>query len=128
MSKKSGFTLLELMFTIALVAIILTIGIPSFQSMMRNNRAIVNTNDFISSLNLARSEANKRGRRVVLCKSDKIDSIAACTTSGDCCTTGTGNWENGWIVFVDLNNNAKVDTDDTVLRVHGPLNNGDTLQ
>ena len=128
-NRESGFTLIELMFTIALAAIILAIGIPSFQNIMRSNRITKDTNDFISSLNLARSEANKRGRRVVLCKSDQIDNLASCaTSSSNCCTTGSGDWENGWIVFVDLDNDAKVDTDDTVLRVHGPLDGGDTLQ
>ncbi|MCB1782215.1 MAG: GspH/FimT family pseudopilin [Candidatus Competibacteraceae bacterium] len=128
MNRKLGFTLIELIITVALVAIIVTLGVPTFQGMIRNNRIIVHTNDFISSLNLARSEANKRGRRVALCKSDKTDNIITCTTANNCCTTSTGDWENGWVVFVDANNNASVDAGDTVLRVHGSWDNGDTLQ
>ena len=106
MNRHSGFTLLELMVTVAVAALLLAIGVPTFQSMVRNNRIAAHTNDFMSSLNLARSEANKRGRRVVLCKSDKTDNIAACTAANNCCTTSTGNWEQGWIVFVDADNNA----------------------
>lgn len=117
MNRHSGFTLIELIVTIMIVAVLLTLGVPTFQNIIRNNRITAHANDFISSLNLARSEANKRGRRVVLCKSG---NATACAT--------TGNWEQGWIVFVDDNNDASVDAGDTVLRVHGPLEGGDTLQ
>jgi type IV fimbrial biogenesis protein FimT len=117
MNRHSGFTLIELIVTAMLAMVLLTLGVPMFQDMIRNNRIAAHTNDFISSLNLARSEANKRGRRVVLCKSD---NTAACAATGD--------WEQGWIVFVDDDNDASVDAGETVLRVHGPLDGGDTLQ
>ncbi|MGB5065269.1 MAG: GspH/FimT family pseudopilin, partial [Candidatus Competibacter sp.] len=69
MNRKSGFTLIELMITVALAAIVLTLGVPAFQETIRNNRLATTVNDFISSLNLTRSEAIKRGTRVTLCKS-----------------------------------------------------------
>lgn len=78
-----GFTLIELMVTIAIAAILLGVAIPNFSSVIISNRLTANTNEFITSLNLARSEAIKRGQHVVVRK------------------TGT-NWEDGWQVFVDL--------------------------
>ncbi|HRY14609.1 MAG TPA: GspH/FimT family pseudopilin [Candidatus Competibacteraceae bacterium] len=107
--KQHGFTLTELMITIAVAAIVLAIGVPSFQQVVRNNQATSQMNDLIGSLSLARSEAVKRGRRVVMCKSN----------DGATCS---GNWHDGWIVFVDdANENATPDAGEDILRVHGPL-------
>ena len=89
----SGFTLYELMLTIAVAAVILTLGVPSFQGLMERNQLTANINQFISSLALARSEAIKRNQRVSLCVS----------SDGATCT-GTG-YEDGWIVYVDRNSN-----------------------
>lgn len=128
MKKTSGFTILELLFTLVVASIILAYGVPAFQDMIRNNRIVSQTNDVLSALNLARSEAIKRGRRVVLCKSDKMDDLPTCTTAGNCCSTAAGDWEKGWIVFVDADNDAVVDATDIVLRVHSALDGGATLQ
>jgi type IV fimbrial biogenesis protein FimT len=116
MNKITGFTLIELIVTLALVAIIMTVAVPTFQEMLRANRAATDTNDFISSLNFARSEAVKRGRNVVLCKST---DGATCAPAGD--------WTQGWIVFADIDNDATVDAGEAILRVHGALTGGDTL-
>ncbi|MEE4379215.1 MAG: GspH/FimT family pseudopilin, partial [Candidatus Competibacteraceae bacterium] len=84
--KQNGFTLLELMVTMAIAAIVLTVAVPSFQGIILNNRIASHTNDFASSLNLARSEAVKRARRTVLCKS----------SDGATCDTSSAGWEQGW--------------------------------
>lgn len=110
MNKSYGFTLIELMITLAIVAIVLAIGVPSFQGMMRDNRLATQTNTFLAALNLARSEAIKRGRRVTLCKS----------ASGATCEGG-GGYQQGWIVFVDPNDNAVVDAGEMILRVEGAM-------
>ncbi|NJN46950.1 MAG: prepilin-type N-terminal cleavage/methylation domain-containing protein [Candidatus Competibacteraceae bacterium] len=115
--KQNGFTLLELIVTMAIAAIVLTVAVPSFQGIIRNNRIASHTNDFTSSLNLARSEAVKRARRVVLCKS---------TDSASCDTSSAG-WEQGWIVFVDIDNDAAVDSDDEILRVYGAPEGVETI-
>lgn len=83
--STSGFTLLELMITISVAGILMAMAIPSFSDMIRNNRLTSYTNEFVTSLNIARSEAVKRGQHVVVRK------IVA----------GAG-WENGWQVFVDV--------------------------
>lgn len=101
MNRSHGFTLIELMITLSIAAIVLALGVPSFQEMMRNNRAATHMNEFTSALNLARSEAIKRGQRVALCPSINQTSC-----------TGASDWEDGWIVFVDT---ALTDTDPPVV-------------
>jgi len=107
MNKQWGFTLVELLITMAIVVIVLTVGVPSFQQMIRNNKIIAQTNDFLGAYNFARSEAIKRGQRVVMCPSN----------NGTNCVNV--NWDQGWIVFVDADNNAAVGNAATepVLRV-----------
>ncbi len=109
MNRQRGFTLIELIITVAIAAIVMAIGVPSFQGMMRNNRAATQANEMISALNLARSEAVKRGRRVSLCPS----------SNGTGCS-GT-DWKSGWIVFVDTSVVDASVTVGQVLRVWGAL-------
>lgn len=112
-----GFTLIELMVTLAIAAIVLTVGIPSFRDLIRNNRLTTAANELVGALNLARSEAIKRGARVTVCKS--ADG-ASCTTSG--------NWAQGWIVFTDENSDGAYDTtDDTLLRIRQPISEKITM-
>lgn len=59
-----GFTLIELMITILVVAVIATVGVPSFQTLIQNNRVVTQTNELVTALTLARTEAVKRGRNV----------------------------------------------------------------
>jgi type IV fimbrial biogenesis protein FimT len=123
-STNSGFTLIELMVTIALAAIILTQAVPSFNSLVQNNRLISQKNEFISTLNLARSEALKRGTRVTVC------------ASTDQATCDTADWEQGWIVFSDRDADSVLDsgtgaclaTEDCLIRVSGGLSEGNTLK
>ena len=116
MNTKRGFTLMELMITVAIMAIVLAVGIPGFQALLRENRLAAQTNAFLTALNLARSEAIKRGRRVTLCKS----------ADGATCATD-GGYQQGWIVFVDPNDNAVVDGGEAILRVEAALVGNPTL-
>ena len=70
-----GFTLVELMVTVVIVAIVLGLAAPSFQDMLRQNRAVSLVNELAASINLARSEAIKRGTRVTVCKSAKCHCL-----------------------------------------------------
>lgn len=97
--RQRGFTLLELMVTITILALVLSFGVPSFQQVMADSRRTSDVNELLLSLNLARSEALKRNQHVSICKS--ADG-AAC---GDVATS----WNDGWIVFVN-NGSANVDT------------------
>jgi type IV fimbrial biogenesis protein FimT len=85
--RQGGFTLLELLVTISVAAIILSVGVPGFLSFIQNNRAVTHTNDLVTALNLGRSEATRRGTGVVLCSS----------TNGTTCSD-SNDWSNGWIV------------------------------
>jgi len=64
--KKSGFTLVEMLVTIAIMAIVLFIGVPSFNSIIRSSDMSANSSDLISALNYARMEAVKRGDSIKL--------------------------------------------------------------
>jgi type IV fimbrial biogenesis protein FimT len=86
--RIAGFTLLELMTTLAVAGIVLAVGVPSYLNVVRNNRAATNANELVSAFTIARSEAVRRGDRVTLCRSN------------DAATCG-GTWEDGWIVFLD---------------------------
>ena len=114
MKKHTGFTLVELMITLVLVAILATIGVPSFMSLIANNRLTTQANELVSSLNLARSEAIKRNTRVTVCRS----------STGTSCG---GTWSNGWIVFVDAGTAGSVDAGDEILRVRNGVTSGMNL-
>lgn len=108
--NQSGVTLIELMVVLAVSAILLAIGIPSFASVASSSRLAGATNALVSSLHLARSEAIKRNSRAVLCKSA---SGLACATSGG--------WQQGWVVFHDANNNAALDAGESVILAQSAL-------
>lgn len=92
LSLETGFTLIELLMTIFILGIILAFGIPSFQNLFENNRVRRVNDDFITAVNLARSEAITRelpaGGQVVLCERN----AAADGCSGD------SDWSNGLLV------------------------------
>jgi type IV fimbrial biogenesis protein FimT len=112
---NSGFTLVELMIVVAIVGILAAIGAPSFQDMLNQTRASGLANELAASLNLARSEAIKRGTQVSVCKSGNI------TAASPTCSTAA-NWQNGWLVFVDTSTSGTFDGTDTRLKVGQPSN------
>ena len=115
-----GFSLIELMVTIAVAAILLGIAAPSFQDLVIRNRLATNANQLVTALNLARSEAIKRGTTVSVCKS----------ANGSSCGGSGVNWESGWIVFVnnDDDSPAVVDPGEPILRVFPGIAAGYTLR
>lgn len=112
--KHSGFTLIELVITMAIIGILITVGVPNLKSFLQGNRLIAATNELVSALHIARSEAIKLNSRVSICPS----------TDGSTCTGGN-NWADGWVVFVDADSNllgtaaacVAINTD-CLLRVH----------
>lgn len=88
--SETGFTLLELLVAIAVLAILLGVGVPGFFEIIANNRVTTQTNELVSALNYARSEAVKRGDAVSVCSSIDGASCAAVT-----------DWSTGWIAFTD---------------------------
>ena len=114
MKNSSGFTLLELMITLFIVGILLAVGIPSLKTFMQGNQLVAASNELVSAMHVARSEAIKLNTRVSICESSDGANCAA-----------TGSWKEGWIVFVDANGDlantgapcAGPDTD-CLLRIH----------
>ncbi len=106
MKTQSGFTLVELMTTLAVGIIILAIGIPAFLSMMSTNQIAGYSNDLVSAIRLARSEAIKRS-----------DTVAVCASNSDQTACSGNDWNNGWIVFSDDNGDGNLDGGETVHRV-----------
>ena len=84
-----GFTLIELMVTVAVVAILAMVAVPSFSEAMLSNKLAGYANNFVASALLARSEAIKRNATVTLCRS--ADPYTSCANSGS--------WQQGWIVM-----------------------------
>jgi len=112
----SGFTLIELISTVAIAAILLTLGVPSFKDTILSNRMAGHSNRFLSALNITRSEAIKRGQSVTLCKANVDASPPSCNT-GTCDTASGDNcWGKGWLVFVDANSNGLTDQGETIIR------------
>lgn len=125
-----GFTLIELLATIAMAAMVLTLGVPSFQSTIRDNRMAGHSNRFLSAINLARSEAIKRGQQVTVCKVDAASEAAPACNNALCDEQGGGNcWDQGWVVFADAAPLGVIDEgQDTVIRVFEALPQGLTLR
>ncbi|SDY37784.1 GspH/FimT family pseudopilin [Nitrosomonas sp. Nm33] len=115
MSVNSGFTMLELMIALSIGAILATIAVPSYQSMMVQSRLATQTNELLTALHFSRSEAVKRGMRVTICKS----------SSGTTCTAGSS-WQDGWIVYSDSGTAGTIDGSDQILRVF-PALKGSTM-
>lgn len=109
MNKEHGFTLIELLITVVLAAIVMMMGVPSFSTMVGNNRLITQTNEFIGVLNLTRSEAVKRRTVATLC-------VEQTSGGSSQCDTANGRWETGWVVFVDADSDGVIDADEVVRR------------
>ncbi|NML87024.1 GspH/FimT family pseudopilin [Polaromonas sp.] len=102
--RDRGFTLIELMVTLAIAAVLLLVAIPSMTAYKRNAELTSATNTLLSAINGARGEAMKRGMYAMVVPADGAD------------------WNTGWIVFVDKNRSQAYDAtvDQTVLN-QGPL-------
>lgn len=91
--RFAGFSLIEMMITVALMAIVLTLAVPSFRDTIAMNRTTHIANELTADLALARSEAIRRHTPVTVCKRN---------AAGDACDN-SAEWSDGWLVFADPN-------------------------
>lgn len=120
---NSGFTLLELIITVVILSIVMLIGIPSFRTLIADNRLTSQINEVSSVINFARSEAAKaQNETITVCPVDDPEA------ANPDCSGGTG-WSAGWIVILDVNGDGDIDAadGDRLLRLYQPLSGGNTM-
>lgn len=105
--RGAGFSLIELMVVFAIAAILLGAGVPLLRNLVQNQKIMTAANDFFASINLARSEAIRRGTRVDLVPTDDA-----------------GDWAKGWAVFIDENDNQRPDEDEELIFAHDAVAQG----
>ncbi|RLQ21449.1 prepilin-type N-terminal cleavage/methylation domain-containing protein [Seongchinamella sediminis] len=104
----AGFTLIELMIVVVIVAVGMALAAPSFYTTLKNNRLRTEADRIVTSFNLARSEAVKRSVDVVVCASP----------DGATCSGGPAD---GWLVYADLDQDAVLDPADIPIKVYEAL-------
>ena len=116
-NKNQGFTLIELIVTMAVAIILLTVGVPSLLNMISSSAITSYVDALNGDLALARSQAIVEKTTATVCKSaDLLDCDSAAS------------WSDGWIVFTDLDGDQTVDAEDTIVRVHEALSAQVTLK
>ena len=125
--RRSGFTLIDILVAVAIIAIVLVFGVPTLRNTVQENQISTQANALVIALNYARSEAINRNLPVIVCAAA---SPTNGTTTPTECSGDHKTWNNGWIVFTDKNGNdynnitSAPTQSDTVLRVHGALSGG----
>lgn len=92
-SKTLGFTLTELLMTLAVMGIVLSLSIPSMTNLINSNRLTTQANSLVGALNIARSESAKRNKVLTVRKNN-------------------AGWQSGWQVFIDEDQDGVFDVDD----------------
>lgn len=108
--QRRGFTIYELLITMLIVGMIVSIGVPGFSEITQNSRISDTANDLHLSFQLARSEAARAKSNITICASaNSLSATAACD----------GTFDDGWIIFVDLNGDlVRAGAGEIVLRAH----------
>lgn len=106
--RRRGHTLAELLFVLAIAAILLGMAMPAMRGMLQQHRLVATVNEFFAAVTLARSEALRQGVPVTLLPA------------------GAG-WNSGWVVVLDRNGNLQADAGDEILYSHGPPSSDVTI-
>ncbi len=132
---NNGFTLLELVVTMVVAAILAALAGPSMYAMLQDNRLTSQTNDFVSDFKRGQNEAVKRSRTITMCPIDPTtDFLEKCTASvvasADCenaCDFGSNAWQHGWVIFVNKPDstgstaNKSTSKNDEILWIRTPM-------
>lgn len=119
-TRQHGFTIYELLITMLMIGIILSIGVPSMTSFTQNSRMSGTANDLHASFQLARSESARSKSNIMICASaNSMDAEPACG----------GSFGDGWIIFIDVNDDQDraAGGDENVLRAHPGASAGITI-
>ena len=103
MKTQTAFTLIELIVTLAVAAILVSMALPNMRYMLISNRITSKTNEFIATINYVRNEAITRSNRV------QIQPVDNSNTNND--------WGKGWQIWVDLDNSGNVNGDNEIVKV-----------
>ncbi len=104
MDRQNGFTLLELLVTLGVATILVSVAVPSFTTLSLNSKRVSSTNELVSALHFARSSAVLRNERFTVCP----------TSNGTACEAV--GWDQGWLAFPDLSGDQAVNFGETVSR------------
>ena len=108
--RHKGFTLIEVLTSLAVASILLTAAVPAMQDFIIRNRMSTEVNTFMASVYLARSEAVKR-----------LQDVSLCPTSTGIACDSSNNWDEGWIVYADLDNDNTYSSGDVVIQQNPKL-------
>jgi type IV fimbrial biogenesis protein FimT len=118
---QRGFTLLELLVTLAIAGVLMAVAMPDFVKATRTIQMNHQAKELIAGIKLARAEATRLRQRVVMCRSNANQTA--------CNSTGSAGWENGWLIFKDLNGNRRFEeTQAELIFVKQRLPKGITIQ
>jgi type IV fimbrial biogenesis protein FimT len=104
--RSRGFSLIELLVVMAIAAVLFGIGVPNMQQYVVSSKLSSASNEFFTALNVARSEAVRRGVQVTL------------VTNG---APNSRDWTTGWTMFVDTDRDGALSAGEETIRVGGPL-------
>jgi len=110
--QPRGFTLTELMAVLAIAGVLLGMAMPSLRQLIERQRLRTTANDLFAAIDLTRSQAIMRGRRVTMAPADVLGS----------------DWNKGWVVFVDKNDNRRPDADEEIIFQQGPVASGISIR
>lgn len=106
-ANASGFTLIELLIAVTILSVLTMIALPDMKGAVRSYQLTAKANTVASVLNHARSESAKRGLRITVCSS---------TDGASCAGSNQNDWHQGWIMFVDSDNDAAVSTGEAIIQ------------
>ncbi|MBT8089089.1 MAG: GspH/FimT family pseudopilin [Gammaproteobacteria bacterium] len=119
-TNQGGFTLYELMVTVAIVGVVLAFGVPNMRQFSQNSKMTSTANDLHAAFHLARSESSRAKTNITLCA-----SANSMTADADC----GGTWDQGYIVFVDTDGDiARAGDTETVIRAQPAIADGVVLK